>query len=54
MPKLLHFLAFAAGAAIAMSGLAIVTPAPAQADEAARQFEELETPKKMLDAGWLP
>ena len=43
MPKLLNLLAFAVGASIAMSGLAVVTPAPAQADEAARQ---LERPKK--------
>ena len=51
MPKLLNLLAFAVGASIAMSGLAIVTPAPAQADEAARQ---LEMPKRTLHQGWLP
>ena len=51
MPKLLNLLAFAVGASIAMSLLAIVTPVPAQADEAARQ---LETPKKTLHQGWLP
>jgi hypothetical protein len=51
MPKLLNLLAFAVGASIAMSGLAIVTPAPAQADEVARQ---LERPKKTLHQGWLP
>ena len=51
MPKLLNLLAFAVGASIAMSGLAVVTPAPAQADEAARQ---LERPKKRLHQGWLP
>ena len=51
MPKLLNLLAFAVGASIAMSGLAIVTPAPAQADEADRQ---LEMPKRTHHQGWLP
>ena len=40
MTNALNFLAGTVGAAVAITGLAIVTPAPAQADEAARQFEQ--------------
>ena len=40
MTNALNFLAGTVGAAVAIAGLAIVNPAPAQAGEAARQLKQ--------------